>query len=101
MKGLTPKLSRRRRGSMVFAAYRSGGRLECLVRPTLSQGLRACKREEVVAPRRAVPDARDLPPETAGLRWKQAGSRDQDAHDGWARPARAALRCRSETRAQT
>jgi hypothetical protein len=60
--GLTPELSRRRRGSMVFAAYRSGGRLECLVRPTLRHGLRAGKCEEVVAPEREAADAGVRPP---------------------------------------
>jgi len=72
---------------MINAADRSGGRLECLVRPTLSHGLRAGKREEVVAPRPETPDANDGPPWTSGRRDNRAGSDEPDMRVGGAGPA--------------
>ena len=49
---------------MATCVYRSGGRLERVVRPTLSHGLCAGKSEEVVAPQLAAADAGGKPPES-------------------------------------
>jgi hypothetical protein len=88
---LTPKLSRRRRGSMILATDRSGGRLGRVVRPTLCHQPHACKREAVVAPRQAAPDANGRPPWAIGSRRNRSGSRSQHVREGRPGPARAAL----------
>jgi len=79
---------------MIIAADRSGGRLECLVRPTLSHGLRAGKCEQVVAPRPETPDANDKPPGRVESRRTRAGRQEPDARVGSAGPASTAFKLR-------
>jgi hypothetical protein len=62
-KGLTPQLSRRRHGSMILATYRSGGRLERLVRPR-RYGRRGQAASGDEPPARPAPAGRSESPST-------------------------------------